>query len=577
MKYKLLHNLPHDATTCLGWLLDARGIDDIEAYVQPTKECELNPLDLDNIEEGANLLLWHLKNDSDILLVVDSDADGICSAAMTWLYIKHFYPDAKINYISHEHKAHGLDDIIEQVLESDYDLIICPDASSSDYEEHERLKEAGKEVLVIDHHEAEKYSKNAIVINNQLSEKYSNKGLCGAGVVYKFLQVLDKLLEENYSLELLDLCALANIADCMSPTNLETRYYITEGLKSSNIKNGGFKALIQAQEYSLSKSGGKDMDYTKVAFYIAPLINALIRVGSLEEKNQLFEAFINPDKLIQSEKRGAKPGEMERIAVEVCRKATNARSRQNRIKEKAEEIIDYRVHKFDLLENKIIVVEVYEEDKIPQELTGLLATQFVNKYGRPCIIVRKNDKGFLRGSIRGNEHFGEVPDFKSFLLDSGVMEYVEGHANAAGASFHEKNLPTLLKYANTQISDEGLENVYLVDYIFDSSEDFSSLAINLSKDPSLWGNDVYEPKVVVENVPVKGLFIMGADKSSVKWSYNGVEYVRFKDTDFINELQQYERAEITVYGSIAVNEWAGKKTPQIRIEDWDIRDTSNDF
>lgn len=426
MKYKLLHNLPHDATTCLGWLLDARGIDDIEAYVQPTKECELNPLDLDNIEEGANLLLWHLKNDSDILLVVDSDADGICSAAMTWLYIKHFYPDAKINYISHEHKAHGLDDIIEQVLESDYDLIICPDASSSDYEEHERLKEAGKEVLVIDHHEAEKYSENAIVINNQLSEKYSNKGLCGAGVVYKFLQVLDKLLEENYSLELLDLCALANVADCMSPTNLETRYYITEGLKSSNIKNGGFKALIQAQEYSLSKSGGKDMDYTKVAFYIAPLINALIRVGSLEEKNQLFEAFINPDKLIQSEKRGAKPGEMECIAVEVCRKATNARSRQNRIKEKAEEIIDYRVHKFDLLENKIIVVEVYEEDKIPQELTGLLATQFVNKYGRPCIIVRKNDKGFLRGSIRGNEHFGEVPDLKSFLLDSGVMEYVEG-------------------------------------------------------------------------------------------------------------------------------------------------------
>lgn len=116
-----------------------------------------------------------------------------------------------------------------------------------------------------------------------------------------------------------------------------------------------------------------------------------------------------------------------------------------------------------------------------------------------------------------------------------------------------------------------------MDYIFTEDEDFSNLALNLASDGSLWGNDVYEPKVVVENVPVKNLFIMGADKSSAKWIHNGVEYVRFKDTDFIDEIQQYDRCEITVYGTIAVNEWAGKKTPQIRIEDWSIRDTSDDF
>lgn len=578
MNYKLLHELPHESTTCLGWLLDARGIDDIEGYVYPSKEYELNPKGLDNIEDGVILLQKHLKANSKILIVVDSDADGVCSAAMVWLYIKHFYPEANLNYVCHAHKAHGLDDIIQDLVDSNYDLIICPDASSFDFVEHKQLKDTGKEILVIDHHDAPKYSENAVVINNQLSKNYTNKGLCGAGVVYKFLMVADEFFGENHAPYYLDLCALANVADCMSPANLETRYYITEGLKNQNIKNGGFKALIQAQEYSLNKAGGsKNLDYIKVAFYIAPLINAMIRVGTLEEKNILFEAFVNPDKLIQSEKRGAAVGEMERLAVEAARKATNARARQNRIKEKAEELLDYRIHKFDLLENKIIVIEIFDEDKIPQELTGLLATQFVNKYGRPCIIVRKNDEGFLRGSIRGNEHFGEVPDFKTFLLESGVMEYVEGHANAAGASVHERNLLSLLKYANTHISEEGLENTYLVDYIFNSEENFSELAINLSKDPSLWGNDIYEPKVVVERVPVKNLFIMGADKSSVKWNYNGVEYVRFKDTDFINELQQYERAEITVYGSIAVNEWAGKKTAQIRIEDWDIRDTSDDF
>lgn len=581
MNYKLLHNLPHDPQTCLGWLLDARGIEDIEGYVYPSKKYELDPLLLDNIEEGIELLLKHLKANSNILLVVDSDTDGVCSAAMMWLYIKHFFPNAMLDYVCHEHKSHGLDDIISEVLESDYDLIICPDASSFDFEEHRLLKEAGKDVLVIDHHDAPSYSENAVVINNQLSEKYTNKFLCGAGVVYKFLCAADKYFGENeqHAKTYLDLCALANVADCMSPTNLETRYYITEGLKPRNIINGGFKALIQAQEFSLSKSPTKEMDYMKVAFYIAPLINAMIRVGTIEEKNILFEAFIDPDKMVQSEKRGAKPGDMERAAVEAARKATNARARQNRIKEKAEEMLDYRVHKFDLLENKIIVIEVFEEDKIPQELTGLLATQFVSKYGRPCMIVRKNESGFLQGSLRGNENFEEVPDFKAFLLKSGVMEYCEGHPNAAGVSIHEKNLPNLISYANTQISDKGLENTYYVDYIFSADESFSTLALNLARDPSLWGNDVYEPRVVVERIPVtkKDLFVMGADKSSVKWKNKNVEFVRFKDTDFIDELMQYDRCEITIYGTLAANEWAGTTTAQVKIEDWDIYDTSDEF
>ena len=153
------------------------------------------------------------------------------------------------------------------------------------------------------------------------------------------------------------------------------------------------------------------MDYMNVAFYIAPLINAITRVGTMDEKHLLFEAFILPNNLVQSGKRGAKEGDMEKVAVEAARIATNARARQNRIKEKAEELLDYRIHKFDLLENKIIVIEVYEEDKIPQELTGLLATQFVSKYGRPCMVVRRNEEGLLQGSLRGNENFQEVPDF----------------------------------------------------------------------------------------------------------------------------------------------------------------------
>ena len=78
----------------------------------------------------------------------------------------------------------------------------------------------------------------------------------------------------------------------------------------------------------------------------------------MEEKRLLFEAFINPNKLIQTDKRGAKPGDMEKVSVEMARRASNARNRQNRIKEKATELLDMRLHKYELLDNKILIIEV---------------------------------------------------------------------------------------------------------------------------------------------------------------------------------------------------------------------------
>ena len=164
MNYKLKYNLTHSPEDCLVELLTARGVENIEGYMNPSKEYELDPYLLDNISEAADLLFKHLENDSSILIVQDADTDGICSAAMMWLYIKDFYPKARLEYVCHEHKAHGLDDIIEDVIESDYDLIILPDASSFDIEEHKRLQEVGKEVLVLDHHHADSYSPYAVVI-----------------------------------------------------------------------------------------------------------------------------------------------------------------------------------------------------------------------------------------------------------------------------------------------------------------------------------------------------------------------------------------------------------------------------
>ena len=270
---------------------------------------------------------------------------------------------------------------------------------------------------------------------------------------------------------------------------------------------------------------------------------------------------------------------MEQTAIEMARRAANARNRQNRIKEKATELLDMRLHKYDMLDNKILIIEVDEKDNIPQELRGLICAQFVNRYHRPCAIVARNSEGYLRGSIRGNDSFLEVPDFKAFLEASGKTEYVQGHANAAGVSIHENNLEDLLAYANSHISDDGLSNVYFVDYVFDESEKFNDLLLTIADHPELWGNDIEEPTVVIENIPYykEQIFIMGENKDSAKFTHNGVEYVKFKNSDFIQEITAPERGRITVYGKIKKNTWNNKTTPQILIEDYEIEDATYDF
>lgn len=166
---------------------------------------------------------------------------------------------------------------------------------------HKKLKERGIDVLVIDHHEAEKVSENAVIINNQLCN-YPTKSLSGVGMVYKFCQYFDFIMNTDYADYILDLVALGMIADMMDMRDFETRHLITRGLE--NIRNPFFHGMVEKNAYSL----GGDLTPMGVAFYVAPYVNATIRMGSPEEKKIMFESMLDfkAYKEIPSTKRGCK-------------------------------------------------------------------------------------------------------------------------------------------------------------------------------------------------------------------------------------------------------------------------------
>ena len=557
-------------------LLNYKGIEDINRYLNPDIMCLNSPTNFENIEAGAELLKMAIGTNWNILLVVDSDNDGFTSSAIMYQYIKKIAPNINIQYRLHEGKQHGLEDHIDWILEhsEDIDMVILPDSSSNDFKYHEQLREEGIPCLVLDHHITDnEISSNAIIINNQLSHNYKNKELTGAGITWQFCRFCDNYFNVNFSKDLIDLAAWGIIGDMGSLLEIENRYIIKNGLE--NINNYFFKVLIEKQSYSM---GGEITPIT-VAFYIVPLINAMIRVGTMEEKERLFMAFIDGHQMVPCNKRGAK-GTFEEVAIESARECTNARTRQNKIKDETVQKLEMKIHKNGLLDNKVLFVRLEEDDQFPAVLNGLVAMQLSAKFKKPTIVARLNNEGYDRGSMRGLNQ-SELVSFKDFLEQSGYFEYVSGHDNAAGASIRDKDLADFHKYANEALKDIDFgENVYEVNFIRTAAEkDISNIIFDLDQYRYLYGQNIDEPLIYISdiNLTKNDIQIIGKNADTVKFEKFGITYIKFHAKDLINELGMYNEMRVELVGRPNVNEWMGNYTPQIMIEDLEVFDSALDF
>lgn len=589
MKYNLINeNFTSDYAANL---MRSRGIVDLEMYKAPSRDFLSSPNNLKNIAAGAAMYLRVVMNDkppySKVLIVVDSDCDGFTSASIIYQYTKRLNCHCQVDYWLHNGKQHGLSDHIDKLMGADnqYDLIILPDSSSNDAKYHDMLDEINIPCLILDHHLTdEKLSYNAIVINNQLSPKYENKELTGAGVVYQFCRYIDSLIPgQNWADDYMDLAAWGIVGDMGSVLDMENRYIIYKGLSKEHIKNDFLKCLLNKQAYSITgKMGATWNDIVakvnpiSIAFYIVPLVNAMIRVGTMPEKERLFMAFIDGSQMVPCNKRGAK-GTMERVDIESARECTNAKSKQDKAKLEAVERLEAKIFKHDLLENKILFVRLEDTDRFPSELNGLIAMNLAAKYKKPTIVARLNEQGFDRGSARGMNQ-SELRDFREFLLGSGMFEYAQGHANAFGVSIPDSKLKDFHDYANEALKDIDFgENMYDVNFVRSAdSKDLYDLVIDLASQNGIWGQGSPEPVVCVEEIlcSPREVRIMGSNQDTLKIEYNGMSYLKFRATDLINEINSHPadaRLSITVVGRCNLNEWGGRKTPQLFIDDYEIK------
>ena len=71
MRYRLRKEYSTNPDKALKELLQDRGVQDIEQFMNPSMLCENDPYQLENVDAAAEMLLRHLRKNSKILFVVD--------------------------------------------------------------------------------------------------------------------------------------------------------------------------------------------------------------------------------------------------------------------------------------------------------------------------------------------------------------------------------------------------------------------------------------------------------------------------------------------------------------------------
>ena len=573
MRYQLI--APRDeAMSAVEQVLHNRGIklEDMERFKYPSQNDIVDPLCLEHMHEGVQMLMKHVGQNDKIFIQVDSDCDGYTSAAILINYLNCLFPhfvQTKISYRIHDGKQHGL---LTDTIPEDVKLVIAPDSSSNDYEEHKELHNRGIDVLVLDHHEAEKYSEFACVINNQMCN-YPTKALSGAGVVYKFCCYMDSLLGTSYADDYVDLATAGIIADVMPLKDFEIRQIILKGMQG--FRNPLLKTMVAEDNFHFQ---GKALTPFNIAWYIAPYINAITRSGTQSEKQVVFESMIEflAYKTVPSTKRGCK-GQFETRVEQAVRTCKNVKNRQTKSKDGAMDAVLQTIKDENLLEHKILAIRLDPKYAADKNLTGLIANGLLDTFCRPILILNKveeDGKIYWRGSGRGYDK-ANLGSLRDLLEQSGLVDYAQGHAMAFGVSIPEENCDALVQYVDEAYKDFDCTPIYSVDLIWDGTKDLSSKAFaEIADEEKIWGKGVEDPLIAIEGFRVYGrqLRLFGLEKGKPTLNIqldDGSSLVKFKSSEEEYELLHSDLGYVIInaVGTCTRSNWG---IPQFMITDYEI-------
>ena len=537
---------------------DVIGDEAIDFYLNGTVEDLYDGLLMKDMDRAVDIFKEKIEEGKKIRVIGDYDIDGVNATYILQQGLAGLGADVDTDIPDRIKDGYGLNQmLIDRALEDDVDTIITCDNGIAAMSEIAYGKENGMTIVVTDHHEVPYLEENgekkyllppadAVVDPHRADCEYPFKGLCGAAVAYKLVEVLYRVFGkseqevEHLQESLMENVAIATIGDVMDLVG-ENRVFVKKGLELlKTTKNEGLHALMQCTGVDTA-----NLNTYHIGFVIGPCINAGGRLDTAKRALELLNA---------SNRR-------EAVTLAADLKELND-SRKEMTEEGVEEAVR-QIESSSWKDDQVLVVYLPE---CHESIAGIIAGRIKERYYRPTFVLTKGETG-VKGSgrsIEAYDMFAEMSRCRELFTKFG------GHKLAAGLSLEEENVEVFRKRINelADLTEEDLQMKVSIDMRLPFPYINEEL-IHEFKILEPFGKGNGKPLFAESKLRVIQPRIFGKNRNVLKCRLedqqgNQMEAVYFGEVeDCLRQMEKKQIMSFTYYPSI--NEYMGRRTIQLTI------------
>lgn len=422
-------------------LLLARGCppDAVEAHRAPTLRGFMpDPSIFRDMDVAAVRLADAVTRNEPVTVFGDYDVDGATSAALLIRLLRSLGLDPQAYIPDRLMEGYGPSgEALVRIAAGGASLIVTVDCGAQAFEALAMARDAGVDVIVVDHHKcaSELPLAHALVNPNRLDEGEgaAHGHLAAVGVAFLLGAALLRELRgrgffatraEPKLIELLDLVALGTVADVASLKGLN-RAFVAQGLKVMAAgRNVGLEALLAASRLKRAPQ------CSDLGFALGPRINAGGRVG----KSDLGVRLLTTEDAQEAADIAA-----ELDALNEARRVIEAG-----VQAEAEAMAVNKGNR---------AVAVVAGRGWHPGVIGIVAGRLKEKLGKPAIVIALDEAGVGKGSgrsIAGVDLGAAVLAAK----DMGMLVAGGGHAMAAGLTVEEAQLDAFAEFLDARLEGD---------------------------------------------------------------------------------------------------------------------------
>ena len=474
---------------------------EITEYLYGGKEALHNPHLLKDVDKAAEIIAEGIAGKKAMRIIGDYDIDGVNATYILLEGIRRCGGNVDAAIPDRMKDGYGINEhLIEQALSDGKELLITCDNGIAAINEINFAKEKGMTVVVTDHHEIPyrnteqgkeflRSNADAIVNPKQNDCLYPCKGICGAVVAWKLVQVLYERMDipvEEADI-FIENAGFATVGDVMDLTG-ENRILVKLGLKAlEHTKNPGMKALI-----AKNKLSDKPLSAYHIGFVLGPCINAS---GRLDTAKRSLELLLERDEV----KASALAGEL--VELNESRKYMTQQETQKALEQ---------IEKEGREKDKVLVVYLPE---CHESLAGIIAGRIREAYQRPVFVLTRGEEG-VKGSGRSIEAYSM---FDKMTEVAELFTKYGGHPMAAGLSMREEDIDKLREQLNqkAELSVEDMAEVVRLDAVLPMSY-FTVDTIRQLSVLEPCGKSNTKPVFADRNIKVTRASIVGVNRNVLK-------------------------------------------------------------